>query len=442
MVIFYVGISILILSFIVENDKESMGNCWISLVENVPQTLVNASGSSSYLSSYEGLLSMIEAATDTIEIATFHRTLPQKDENQVSETQQETSLFEHVLSAGEKRKIEIRIIENKPTDHMQSLNTKILIEKELASVGYIDMKQLMGRGILHSNLWIIDRKHFYIGTVNLDWNSKTQMRDLGIIISNCKFLAEDLGKIFDGYWHLTKVDTIPQEWSQLYGTKINKDNPLKINFNNSNSDIYLTSSPPFCSDGRTTNIDAILDVIYSAKKFIHISLMDYAPALEFQQSHMYWQAVLKALRNVSDNVEVLLLGKYLKQTKASMFNFLQSLLSVDTMEQNKIQVKMFELPYSNEKQDEHPSAWINHNKYMVTDSAAYVGTSNWSGDYFVSSAGLGLVVRPTDTASSSSSSSSSSSLHDTFSQQLESVFQRDWNSNYSRNLYNSNPTKT
>ena len=37
--------------------------------------------------------------------------------------------------------------------------------------------------------------------------------------------------------------------------------------------------------------------------------------------------------------------------------------------------------------DKIPFARVNHNKYMVTDMAAYIGTSNWSGDYFVNTGG-------------------------------------------------------
>lgn len=37
--------------------------------------------------------------------------------------------------------------------------------------------------------------------------------------------------------------------------------------------------------------------------------------------------------------------------------------------------------------DKIPFSRVNHNKYMVTDATAYIGTSNWSGDYFINTAG-------------------------------------------------------
>lgn len=52
------------------------------------------------------------------------------------------------------------------------------------------------------------------------------------------------------------------------------------------------------------------------------------------------------------------------------------------------------------------------------------GTSNWSGDYFVSTAGSALVVNQT----------ASESREPTLQSQLRAVFERDWDSDYSAPL--------
>lgn len=52
------------------------------------------------------------------------------------------------------------------------------------------------------------------------------------------------------------------------------------------------------------------------------------------------------------------------------------------------------------------------------------GTSNWSGDYFVRTAGSALVVNQT----------ASQSVEPTVQSQLKAVFERDWNSDYSTPL--------
>lgn len=63
---------------------------------------------------------------------------------------------------------------------------------------------------------------------------------------------------------------------------------------------------------------------------------------------------------------------------------------------------------------------------MVTDKVAYIGTSNWSGDYFVNTAGIGLVLEdPLNDRNESSN---------TIRNDLARLFERDWNSPYARDL--------
>ena len=45
-----------------------------------------------------------------------------------------------------------------------------------AEVRTLDFSRLQGYGILHTKMWLIDRKHFYVGSANLDWRSFTQVR--------------------------------------------------------------------------------------------------------------------------------------------------------------------------------------------------------------------------------------------------------------------------
>lgn len=73
-----------------------------------------------------------------------------------------------------------------------------------------------------------------------------------------------------------------------------------------------------------------------------------------------------------------------------------------------------------------PFGRVNHNKYMVTDKVAYIGTSNWSGDYFVNTAGVGLILE--DPVADRNVSSR------TIRSDLASIFERDWNSKYARDL--------
>lgn len=63
---------------------------------------------------------------------------------------------------------------------------------------------------------------------------------------------------------------------------------------------------------------------------------------------------------------------------------------------------------------------------MVTDNTAYIGTSNWSGDYFTDTAGIGFILQETTT--------DQNETMQTIRKDLASIFDRDWNSEYAADL--------
>lgn len=63
---------------------------------------------------------------------------------------------------------------------------------------------------------------------------------------------------------------------------------------------------------------------------------------------------------------------------------------------------------------------------MVTDNTAYIGTSNWSADYFINTAGIGLILEETQSDRNETTPS--------IRKDLENVFDRDWNSAYAVEL--------
>lgn len=83
---------------------------------------------------------------------------------------------------------------------------------------------------------------------------------------------------------------------------------------------------------------------------------------------------------------------------------------------------------ANEEQLRIPHSRVNHNKYMVTDNTAYIGTSNWSGDYFTTTAGIGISLlcdSNVDVQEDEYGCTNSSLRGD-----LVNIFNRDWNSPY------------
>ncbi|CAA9994607.1 unnamed protein product [Nesidiocoris tenuis] len=337
--------------------------------------------STGYPSTYETWKGMLARAKTSVEIASYYWTLRDED----------------VHDGNDKRS------EKWPgSDRVRSIN----------------MKRLVGAGILHTKLWITDREEVYVGSANTDWRSLSHVKELGLHVRNCSCLLEDYAKIFDAYWEVALPDAlIPPKWPSDLETVFNENHPMTVNVNGSDVSVYLSSSPPqMCPEGRDTDVKSILDTIEKADHFIYVAVMDYIPLMIYGPKPVYWPVIDDALRAAAINrrVDVKLLISYWNHTRSEERLFLKSLTILsESYKGVAISVKFFVVP-SSTAQRKIPFARVNHNKYMVTDYVAYIGTSNWSGDYFVNTAGVGTIVM------------GNSSLR----QELEDIFMRDWMSEF------------
>ncbi|XP_041668545.1 5'-3' exonuclease PLD3 [Cheilinus undulatus] len=397
--------------------------CNIVLVESIPEG-VEFNSSVTHPSIFQAWVNLMAEARSSVDIASFYWTLTNKDigTHEPSAYQGETVLKKLSELSG---KITVRIAVNTPQESQPQDDLRLLNDSG-AHIRTVNMRKLTS-GVLHTKFWVVDKKHIYIGSANMDWRSLTQVKELGAVVYNCSCLAADLEKIFEAYWFLGESQSIPSPWPISFSTLYNKDTPLQLPLNKTPSAVYLSSSPPsFCAAGRTPDLQSILSVMEDAQSFIYVAVMNYLPTMEFSHPKRYWADIDTQLRKVAyeKRVSVRLLISCWASTQPIMFPFLKSLASVyDPKSKLDIQVRLFVVPATPE-QKEIPFARVNHNKYMVTDKIAYIGTSNWSGDYFVSTAGSALVVNQTASGSPKPSVQS----------QLKAVFERDWDSDYSTPL--------
>uniref|UniRef100_A0A3P9MKC0 5'-3' exonuclease PLD3 n=1 Tax=Oryzias latipes TaxID=8090 RepID=A0A3P9MKC0_ORYLA len=410
-----------IVSGLPEKEQTCSDSCRVVLVESIPVG-VEFNSSTAHPSIFQAWMSLMSEARSSVDIASFYWTLTNRDTGtqEPSAVQGETVLQTLRDLSG---KLKVRIAVNAPQEKQQE--DLRLLNDSGADIRVVNMKALTS-GVLHTKFWIVDGKHIYIGSANMDWRSLTQVKELGAVVYNCSCLAEDLGKIFEAYWFLGASASIPSPWPSSFSTQFNKDTPLQLALNDTPSSIYLSSSPPsFCAAGRTPDLQSILSVMEDAESFIYIAVMNYLPTMEFSKPQRYWGDIDTQLRRLAyeRRIKVRLLISCWSNSQPVMFPFLKSLASVhDPKSKLDVQVRLFVVPPNPGPEIKY--ARVNHNKYMVTDKVAYIGTSNWSGDYFVHTAGSALVVNQTG----------SQSEDPTVQSQLQAVFERDWESEYSTPL--------
>jgi phospholipase D3/4 len=402
-------------------------NCIGRIAESIPEGLVfNSSFVSN--STFDQLIELISNAKQSIDIASFYWTLlgsdvmPEPEESSIDGT----LLLQAIIDAGKTRSVKVRIAVNDDMDTENSTDLKLL--SSIADIRKVNFTRIVGAGILHTKFLTVDNQHLYIGSANMDWRSLTQVKELGIVINDCDILANDLLKIFEIYWYLgIDNSTIPEKWPKQYSTNYNESKQLELPINQLNYSVYISSSPKqLCSDGRTNDIDAILSVINSAKKFIYIAVMDYFPAFIYTKEKQFWPIIDDALKKaaIERNVNIKLLTSRWNHTRYVSSVYLRSLAAFNSSKLigGSIEVKQFIVPSFTPKQSEIPFSRVNHNKYMVTESIGYIGTSNWSADYFVNTGGVAFIFTPNN--------SSLINLRN----DIELIFKRDWSSSYAHNI--------
>lgn len=370
---------------------------------------------------------LISLATKHVEVASFYWTLTGEDINVNVTTDLPGEGILGRLKELPSRNVSVRVVISKPSVWTNSTDLSVLRENGV-QVRKVDFGRLTG-GVLHSKFWIVDKRHVFIGSPNMDWRAFTEVKELGALIYNCTSLAEDLHKIFESFWAMGDFNSsLPLPWPSKYDTAINKDHPLVVKDGNVSSRIYISGSPPsFCPSSRTQDLEAILSAISDAEHFIDVAVMVYSPTSRFEHAGRYWPVIDDVLRHAAfdQQVKIRLLISCGRDSDPTMLPFLRSLAAITSPPDNiTVLVRLFIVPVGNET--DIPYSRVNHNKYMVTDKVSYIGTSNWSETYFSNTAGVGLVV----SEHAPDPMQKTRTLH----HQLKAVFNRDWNSQYSVDL--------
>jgi phosphatidylserine/phosphatidylglycerophosphate/cardiolipin synthase-like enzyme len=342
-------------------------------------------------------LDMIKNAKESIEIECFYLS------NEPNE------LLEQVLSEikkAAKRQVTVRILfdERMRKTYPEPLGELNQIKNIFVqSVDYFNKTN----GVMHAKYMIIDRKTVFIGSQNFDWRALNHIHEIGMRIMNEPF-AQTIGLIFDLDWSIAtspKIQPITSYLKPLNFKIINSDNPITL-FNNSKESIqiYPSFSPKnLIYPNMSWDEDEILNLINKAKSEVLIQLLSYTP----KSGDNYYEKLDNALRQAAiRKVQVkIILSNW--SSSESKLPFIKSLAVVPNIE-----IKFSSIPEWSG--GFIPYARVEHCKYLLVDGkAGWLGTSNWSKDYFYSSRNLGIVFNGKSVA-----------------QLLKKMFMKSWESQY------------
>lgn len=429
-------VSLALLSSLVGTHQSSIDDeqCRYQIVESMPDKLeFNSSLVNPPQATHESLLDLINNAKTTLDIASFYWMMnPPEPEFAVHPSSLPGRNIMDAIVRATKRGVKLQVILDRSGKQMSNPDDVDKLES-VGVVKFLNMTALMRSGVMHSKFLIADQESVYLGSSNFDWRSYTQIKEIGLKLTNCKTLALDLGKIFNTYVYISDLGHVPKEYPDELHTKINLDHPIEVSFNQIfTADVFLGSAPPSFNGadkwtGRTDDIDGLLSIIDKARHSIHISVMNYSPRTAFIWPKKFWPKIDNALRRAASErkVKVQLLFSNWSHAKPEELMWYKSLNAVQSpaLSGGGIQVKMFKVPSFDKFQAKIPYARVKHDKYLVTDNGLFIGTSNWSPDYFINTCGASFVIKPHDMRQ-----------NNTIVNEMQALFLRDWTSDYSTNI--------
>ncbi|XP_023561481.1 phospholipase D4 isoform X2 [Octodon degus] len=402
-------------------------SCQLILAESFPQDLPYAAGSPLAQSLAQAWLQLLDTAQESVHVASYYWSLTGSDIGVNDSSSQPGEVLLQKMQQLLTRNVSVAVATSGSAPARNSTDLQVLVAHG-AQVRWVPMQQLTG-GILHSKFWVVDGRHIYVGSANMDWRSLTQVKELGAIIYNCSSLAQDLEKTFQTYWVLGAPHAIlPKIWPQNFSTHINRFWPFRGLFDGMPTTAYFSASPPaLCPHGRTQDLDSVLAVMEDAREFLYVAVMEYFPTTRFRRPARYWPVLDNALRAAAfgQGVRVRLLVSCWLHTDPTMFPYLRSLQAFSNPSAGvSVDVKVFIVPIGNHSNI--PFSRVSHSKYVVTEKTAYIGTSNWSEDYFSSTSGVGLVLHQRAPQGRLGPPP--------VQEQLRQLFERDWHSRYAVGL--------
>jgi phospholipase D3/4 len=382
-------------------------NASYTVVESIPQQVKLWTN----VTTFQAWKELIDSATSTLDLGFYYINLSEGELFPPQDEGINGSVILAAIIAAKERGVYVRYVQNEPGPGMEDYDSKILAKAGI-DVRSINWTQFFdGNGILHTKMMVVDNTHVYIGSANLDWCSLAQVKELGVVIRDCPALAEDALKEFNQYWLAANRTTLPNPWPVTSNTNINMKNPAEVVLNDMNVTVFISASPKeFCPPNRTNDIDALLHVVNSSNKTICVEVMDYSASSLYDNPNIFWPDIQDALTAAAFNrgVKVQLLFSLWNHTTLSTFQFIKGLNDIDNIE-----VKMMIIPpLVGEKPV--PFTRVQHGKFMVTEEYAYVGTNNWTEDYFTNTGGLSYTFKNPQIVND-----------------IQSRFDRDWNSPYS-----------
>lgn len=337
----------------------------ISLVETAPvETTLDAAD---LRATHEVWLEMIGQASREIDLAHFYA------------SNRSGTRLEQVVRALEQaaaRGVRVRFLADEKFYATYPDTLDRLARAPGIEVRRLDLRPISG-GVLHAKYMLVDGAQVYVGSANFDWRSLEHIQELGVR-ARSQPLAAAFARLFTFDWTLAGGGDPAAARAAAAALPDPPGAPLPVRWRRH----VVRATPVFSPrgllpDGLRWDRPALVSLLDGARRTARVQLLSYDP-----RGHAVDRAVRRAAARGVE-VEVLLADWQARGRR------LEELRRLDALDH--VEVKLVSIPRA--KSGFIPFARVVHAKYLVVDDArAWVGTSNWSADYFEKSRNAGFIV--------------------------------------------------
>eukprot|EP00667_Euglena_gracilis_P011764 EG_transcript_12051 len=380
---------------------------------------------------------LLRRATRSVDLTAMYWNLRRYPEDAAAGSANGHRVYE-ALAAAAARGVRVRCLQAAPGAVGSDEELRQLQRRYPGTVAYRlwDGAAWYGQGVMHQKLWIVDGRHLYLGSANMDWLSLAQVKELGVAVFDSSDAAADLQQLFEDWWAWAAVDPAGRStdafdpaaqvarrvpcWSELVGPHAQCPNPLpapapvpaasarrplRTALNGTPAALFFTAAPPEVRDasGRTFDEAGLRYTVLDAHKSVCLSVMDFLPGALYHNGNVWWPALWDALITAATTkaLAVRVLVSRWAHTRPAIGRFLRPLLDTVAAHHERrglasrgsLEVRWFVVPGWNATGPNAtwpPYSRVNHAKYIVTDRRLNVGTSNMAWDYFHTTAGSSL----------------------------------------------------
>ncbi|MBX3226293.1 MAG: hypothetical protein KIT84_43080 [Labilithrix sp.] len=236
-------------------------------------------------------------------------------------------------------------------------------------VRILDCKPRFG-GVQHAKLFVVDEDEAFVGSQNFDWRALRHIQEIGVRVRS-RAVAGGLLDVFETDWALADASTPSTTRVRAHPAR-----PAAARF-------ALYGSPAaWLPDPSIGDLDRLVALLDGAARSIELQVLTYSTTMRDKSTFTTLDDALR--RAAARGVRVRLVVSSWADKEDN--HALRALASVPNVEVRVMTIP----PWSG---GEIPFARVTHAKFLLLDRAsAWIGTSNWEGDYFLKSRNVAIVT--------------------------------------------------